>query len=542
MTSIFIFNNASRAAGYGIGTYVRQLADGLRGMPGTRISLVEIYADTKVFAISDDEDGIRHYLIPPLNGQMESEAYCRIIFYFLARNIEADQNDTIVFQFNYCQHYPLAMLLKAWYFNSSIVLTVHYMNWCFELNGNVRRMREIISESYEPNNDKERDVLSSFMTERMFLHLADVVLVLSRSTMKILSDDYNVSAHKMHIVYNGICDNVCSRPFQHDSKSVRHNILYVGRLDEIKGLKYLISAFEKVVDKYPHSQLIIVGDGDFQPYLEQCRKLQGHVSFLGKMQSDDVRSVYQSACIGVIPSFHEQCSYTAIEMMRHGIPIIGTDSTGLAEMLDVTPELRVHIDEENFCEDEFVSQIASRMDLLLSDDTAWHLASEAVRKQYEERYTQTLMTRGVQEALQTLQVHSFGIVSPDYLPHIDEQMVALINKHPNIDMDFYGISGIGVYLWWRVLQQERMNAVDANLLALIKEHLIYYLDWVEEVAESEPLPIELHETLASMMEHSFYPTKVEKLLRLGKVASESTRLPSDKEILHNALKICVCKI
>ena len=69
-----------------------------------------------------------------------------------------------------------------------------------------------------------------------------------------------------------------------------------------------------------------------------------------KMQNDEVDDVYKFAYIGVMPSFHEQCSYTAIEMMRHGIPIVGTDSTGLAEMLDATPQLRVHIDEDSFNE------------------------------------------------------------------------------------------------------------------------------------------------------------------------------------------------
>lgn len=64
MTHIFIFNNASRAANYGIGTYVRQLSEGLSAMTETKVSLVEMYADTKEFAISDDENGIRHYLIP----------------------------------------------------------------------------------------------------------------------------------------------------------------------------------------------------------------------------------------------------------------------------------------------------------------------------------------------------------------------------------------------------------------------------------------------------------------------------------------------
>ena len=35
----------------------------------------------------------------------------------------------------------------------------------------------------------------------------------------------------------------------------------------------------------------------------------------------------------MLPSFSEQWSYVAIEMMMFGLPIIGTDSTGLAEMI-----------------------------------------------------------------------------------------------------------------------------------------------------------------------------------------------------------------
>ena len=403
-------------------------------------------------------------------------------------------------------------------------------------------MKKIISEDHELTDEKEKRILSSFTNEKLFLHFADVVFVLSRNTMKILAEDYNVSTDKMRLVYNGIGTNVCCKSSLHGSKCVQRKILYVGRLDEIKGLKFLICAFEKVVKRNPETQLVIVGDGDFQPYLEQCRNIQDHVSFYGKMQSDDVDKVYASAYIGVMPSFHEQCSYTAIEMMRHGIPVIGTDSTGLSEMLDATPELLVNIDEKNFNEDTFVLDIASRINLLLSDDRIYRVASDAVRKQYKERYTLIAMTRGVHNALQALQSHSMRIVSSDYLPQMDEQMIALINRHPDIDLDFYGITGIGVYLWWRVLQLRNASVANASQLALIKEHLIYYLDWIEELIDSGHFGTELYGVLVSMGRHAFCPTIVENILLHCNVACYDTKFPSEYEILHNALKICTCKI
>jgi hypothetical protein len=148
-TRVFIFNNASRAANYGIGTYVRQLSDGLAAMPNIKVSFVEMYADTKEFAISEDERGMFHYRIPSLSSNIESEVYCRSIFYLIARNIEVDKNDRLVFQFNYFQHRPLASMLKDRYPYSRIILTVHYFDWCFELKGNITKMRKIIAKGYE---------------------------------------------------------------------------------------------------------------------------------------------------------------------------------------------------------------------------------------------------------------------------------------------------------------------------------------------------------------------------------------------------------
>lgn len=546
MTQVFIFNNASRAANYGIGTYVRQLSDGLLTLTDVQVSLIEMYADTKEFSVTVDDKGMQHYRIPALPSGMESEAYCRSIFYFIARNIKTGNGDKLIFQFNYFQHLPLASLLKGQFPYSRIIMTVHYLNWCFELKGNVMRMRKIVAKGYEANDEMERRVISSFADEKSFLHLADEVLVLSRQTKAILTNDYEVSEDKTHLVYNGMGNHVCSRSFPRNSKkcrkNVKRNILYVGRLDEIKGLKYLISAFEEIANKHPDTNLVIVGDGDFQPYLVQGRKNQGRVIFLGKMQSDEVNEVYNSAYIGVMPSFHEQCSYTAIEMMRHGIPIVGTDSTGLGEMLDGTPQLRVHIDEDSFNEDTFVSQIALRMDLLLSDENTYREASNAVSRLYEKRYKISSMTKGIQQVVLSSFNRKNYTVSPDYFKHIDSRMMQLINQRPDIDTDFFGMSGIGVYLWWRIKSLE--NNREEYQQTMLQEYLIYYIDWLGDAALLSSLPEEMIATLMDMYRKGFYKTKVRVILEGLQTGTENENilLPSKDVIINNSLRICNCKI
>lgn len=57
------------------------------------------------------------------------------------------------------------------------------------------------------------------------------------------------------------------------------------------------------------------------------------IIFSGRLPKELIYKFYQIADVGILPSFAEQCSYVAIEMMMHGLPIVGTDSTGLSEMI-----------------------------------------------------------------------------------------------------------------------------------------------------------------------------------------------------------------
>lgn len=537
MIQIFIFNNASRAAHYGIGTYIRQLAGGLMECPDTTVSFVDFFADVKEYTVSDDACGCRHYRIPsgPSGGEDENSQRCA--FYFLVRHIRMPEGDRLVFQFNYFQHHLLASLLKGRYADCRIVLTVHYLSWCFELKGNLESFRRMTAKDYEPQDDKERQIAGSVKGEKAFLHLADEVIVLSRFTQMFLTEDYGIPVGKMHLVYNGLDEGLC--PEDGKEAGASRMILFVGRLDEIKGLDRLIDAFVRISEKYPDASLLVAGDGNFQPYLAQSRSLQGRVSFLGRMTGEELEDIYRSAFIGVMPSFHEQCSYTAIEMMRHGIPIIGTDSTGLAEMLDATPELRVHIEGQDG--NGLAEQIAARLDFLLSDAEAYRRASAAVARLYETRYKVSSMIARTRRVLET----SFGrpeyAVAPDYQVYMDSRMMELTDRRPDIAPDFYGMGGIGLYLWMRVLDLQNKEPSSSHLSQL-QEYLIYYIDWLAESVGEAPLPDEVLAMLRDMECHGFHKPSVAALLDRWSGMEAVPCMPPESVILQNTLKICNCKI
>lgn len=149
---------------------------------------------------------------------------------------------------------------------------------------------------------------------------------------------------------------------------------------------FLIKAFRRVLDVHPHARLILAGDGSFNTYLKECSGIHSRITFIGKVDKEELYQYYRIADVGVMPSFHEQCSYVGIEMMMHGLPLIGTDSTGLGEM--IADELKVELDESQ--EEQLSVELLTNkiISVLSSPQSAWKQIS---REHYERCYTQERM-------------------------------------------------------------------------------------------------------------------------------------------------------
>ena len=114
MTRYFLVNNASRAPLYGIGTYITQLADCIQNsLSQYDLCLLDIYSDVKEFTVEKDESGVLHYKIPSLQGHGNAFSYYRSILFFLDSLI--NEEEKMIFHFNYSQHFDLIRLIKGRY-------------------------------------------------------------------------------------------------------------------------------------------------------------------------------------------------------------------------------------------------------------------------------------------------------------------------------------------------------------------------------------------------------------------------------------------
>ena len=122
----FIVNNTSRAAVYGIGTYVRQLTRALSKHTFLQLYFIDLYSDNKEFTVEKDENGLTHYKIPMAYSRIEDDRYCHVVYYLLYPYLP--ENEAAIFHFNYYQHYSLALLLKACNIHHCIFLSIHYIS------------------------------------------------------------------------------------------------------------------------------------------------------------------------------------------------------------------------------------------------------------------------------------------------------------------------------------------------------------------------------------------------------------------------------
>ena len=227
--------------------------------------------------------------------------------------------------------------------------------------------------------------------------------------------------------------------------------------------------------------------------------------------------------------------------MAHGIPMVITDSTGLKEMLEDCPSCIIPINNDNFSEDEFVETIYHTIHQLISDNDRLLEASQLVKRLYQERYTLSVMGKGY---LSLLNSANRPVFSKDLLYLIDRRVISLIDSCPDIDTSFFGMTGIGCYLWYRICTMKNTpDKQDISQSLLLQEYMIYWMDWIYETLQlgDEQYPAELSDLTKELKDNMFYTIQANKLANAteNKVQEKNT---DEITILANALKIFRCKI
>jgi D-inositol-3-phosphate glycosyltransferase len=166
-------------------------------------------------------------------------------------------------------------------------------------------------------------------------------------------------------------------------------VLYVGRLEPIKGLDTLLDAVGQLRAGGLALELLVVGgDGDEASagHEAELRRrirtlgLADCVRFLGMQPQDRLRAYYVAADATVLPSYYESFGMVALEAMACGSPVVGSRVGGLTTTIrdGVTGHLVPEGD---------VQALAQRLsDVITDPDAGERLGREGVRWATQHRW------------------------------------------------------------------------------------------------------------------------------------------------------------
>jgi phosphatidylinositol alpha-1,6-mannosyltransferase len=117
-------------------------------------------------------------------------------------------------------------------------------------------------------------------------------------------------------------------------------ILTVGRWqanERYKGMDTLITALPRLLHEWTDLQLVAVGEGDDQPWLEQLAEgcgVRRHVHFLSRLTHSELAACYSACEMFALPSRGEGFGLVYLEAMARGKPVIGGAHGGAPEVID----------------------------------------------------------------------------------------------------------------------------------------------------------------------------------------------------------------
>lgn len=141
------------------------------------------------------------------------------------------------------------------------------------------------------------------------------------------------------------------------------NILFVGRLEKRKGLKYLLGAFGRLKWDYPNLRLMVVGPGtpDEDSAAILSERALKDVVFFGEVTYEDLPRYYQAAHIFCTPATgKESFGMVLLEAMAAGKPVVASNIEGYASLLD-------HGEEGLLVKPKDESALAEALAILLKD-------------------------------------------------------------------------------------------------------------------------------------------------------------------------------
>ncbi|HEV2972634.1 MAG TPA: glycosyltransferase [Pirellulales bacterium] len=192
---------------------------------------------------------------------------------------------------------------------------------------------------------------SRWPLERFAGRLADRHVAVSEGVAAFARDRIGLPAEKIVVIPNGVSldkEPIAAIDLSRFGISAgRRAIAFVGRLDEQKGIEWLVERSPDLFARLPHHDLLIVGKGPLEAAIArrvERLRLAGRVHLVG--WREDVSEILAAADLIVAPSQWEGMSNVVLEAMAVARPVVAFDVEGVRDALGANTVAQI-VDRED---------------------------------------------------------------------------------------------------------------------------------------------------------------------------------------------------
>jgi glycogen(starch) synthase len=180
-----------------------------------------------------------------------------------------------------------------------------------------------------------------YLLEKKALDRASGFRSPSNALKKEVCNHYGITENRVSVVHHPIDTSAFDAVARSDAKKDVVDVLFSGRLERRKGGDILLRDAARILSLDPRINITIAGEfemgesGNYRYAVERSltEKQRHRLWLLGPTKRSDLAVLYRRSDIFLMPSLFENSPYALMEAMASKVPIIASNTGGIAELI-----------------------------------------------------------------------------------------------------------------------------------------------------------------------------------------------------------------